>query len=155
MKLKLIALGLLINFCALAQKKDQLLQEQLDILVNAPNGWVMTSFLTFEKAEAREDIAELSPCVRSYVIRFNKNGTYTEIPTKTNCPDQIIEKSSGKWSYKSFQEGWGMTYITMDDDKIKHNFKRLYVIRISSVGMVLSEAGGTDWPNHVMKKKKK
>lgn len=154
MKIRLFISAICLQFAMNAQT-DQLTKLQYGYLTGATKGWVLMSFMTVDNEKPYESIQQLSDCVRSYELHFYPNGTYSDIPTKTNCPDQMIERENGTWKHKAINVGHGMEFIIMEDSKIKHNTKMWYVVRISENRLVFAEQGGNNWPNHFFVYKKK
>ena len=154
MKTKLILAAFFMQLIYYAQN-SQLELLQKDYLANATKGWVLISFMTIENEQPYGDIKSLSDCVRSFELHFYKNGTYCDIPTKTNCPDQLIERENGTWKYKTINVGHGIEFLILEDSKIKHNTKMWYVVRISEDRLVFAEQGGNNWPNHIYVYKRK
>lgn len=81
-------------------------------------------------------ISNLSPCVRSAVIIFKKNGTYTEVFPVKDCEDQLIEDTYGTWTSS---QDMGLLKIEMRDLVNIQDWRTYYILTLTDQNMIASD----------------
>lgn len=126
------------------------------------NGWNMkhyfdvSSQIPIERGELSSDmIGKLSPCVRSSILKFNENGTYTEVFPVKDCPDQLITDESGRWEYlKNPAVRNGIISITLFDSEIDHYVRDMYIISMNETTLMVTLNPHREWSQKILTYKK-
>jgi hypothetical protein len=134
---------------------------ELKWLTNS-DGWNLkhyfdvSSQIPIERGELSSDmIDKLSPCVRSSILKFKENGTYTEVFPVKDCPDQLITDESGRWEYlKDPSVRNGIIAITLFDSEIQHYVRDMYIISMNETTLMVTLNPHREWSQKILTYKK-